>query len=433
MLISNVMKELHEQLADVPKWGGVTDPSDHNPEQFRYLVHAINPFSSMNALTIAMYDMEAGTTHDESWGDQKISMYDQPERLGERVSLSMSLIDQDHTGTWGEAGLIVEAPEDNIVLTSTSDAGTHNNNLNSLLKQAKAHGVMSGDDLLRSSYPTSYNEVVAVANREDQQVQLKGLFYKATQSGEPYNKQLADRMQMHALRLGLPVVPITEQGHYSKDKVDAYDDGRLAVHFNGSRYLLAGFDSLFRVYDERGSARFMEPHEIEPVLGYAVSTGEMTEADAASIAGAYSEADKQRQIPKVEFDEDGTVKGIAYITGYGNAETKVSLAKSGHGYRTNLVRQAEMMQDLMLSMNSPQMMSFDRDTSQIPLSPDEADKMVEIACSNLDETKTEEVQKWYAEHREVLEKQWSYHEALRGRRGAYGSSVLRSFENDSRF
>lgn len=419
----------HEQSPDIPNWGGTTDPTLHDPQQYRYLVHAINPFSSMNALVITLYDAKDGIEYDESWGDQKISMYEQPERIGERVSLSMSLIDQDHTATWGEAGLIVEAPEQNVVLTSSSDAGAHNNNLDFLLKQAQNHGVMSGDYLLSGTSPYGYNEVVAVANRDGQRVQLKGFFYKETEAGEPYNKQLARRMQAHASRLGLPVVAITEQGRYAQDKVDIVD-GKLSVQFNGNRYLLSGFEPQhqFKSYDERGYARFIAPHEVEPVLSYAVSTGNMSEEETAKIAAEYAEVDKQRQTPKVEFDEDGTVKKITYFTGYGIDESKVSIGKSGHGYRTNLAKQSEEMQEAMLGMGRMQMIGINDDRSYVPISPAEADKMVDTACKTLDDEKADTVHKWYREHREVLEKQWGYH--MESRR-SFGSLSLSSlFEHE---
>lgn len=423
------MTEFHEQLTDAPKWGGTTDPTQHDPANFRYLVHAINPYSTMNALTITLYDAKDGVEYDESWGDQKISMYDQPERIAERVSLSMSLVDQDHTATWGEAGLIVEAPEHNMVLTSSSDAGAHNNNLDFLLKQADKHGVMSGDNLLRSSSPYSYNEVVAVASRDGQQLQLKGFFYKSTKASEPFNKQLASRMQAHASRLGLPVVAITEQGHYVQDKVEN-NEGRLAVQFNGSRYMLAGYEPQhqFKVYDERGHSHFAAPHELEPVLGFAVQAGGLTEDEAASVTTAYQEADMQRQTPTVEFDEDGSVKEISYRTGYGADEARVSLGKSGHGYRTNLAMQAEKMQEAMLSMGKPQMIGFDEDRSYTPLSPAEGDSMVEAACANLDEEKAGIVRDWYAKSREVLDKQWGYH--LESRRSRFGFMSGRMLDID---
>lgn len=78
--------------------GDTTDPSQHDPTNFRYLVHALNPSAALNILTVLS---TVGASVNPSHGDQSINMYDQPERVAERVSLSMSLIDQDHTATWG--------------------------------------------------------------------------------------------------------------------------------------------------------------------------------------------------------------------------------------------------------------------------------------------------------------------------------------------
>lgn len=89
------MAEYHEKLTDIHLWGGTTDPTQHDPQQYRYLVHAINPASYMNIITIKASEARDGITYNNSWGDQSISMYDQPERISERVSLSMSLIDQN--------------------------------------------------------------------------------------------------------------------------------------------------------------------------------------------------------------------------------------------------------------------------------------------------------------------------------------------------
>jgi len=401
--------EMHELEPQANGWGGVTDPSLHDPKNFRYLVHAINPFSQMNALTITLYDARDGIKYDEAWGDQKISMYDQPERLAERVSLSMSLIDQDHTGTWGEAGLIVEAPEHNVVLTSESDAGAHNNNLDFLMTQADKKGVMAGGDLLRYSSPSSYNEVVAVANRDGSELKLKGFFYKATKGGDPYNKQLANRIQMHATRLGLPVIAVTEQSPYDTDKVEQRD-GKLSVQYNGHRFLLTGYEpkQQFRAYDERGYSRFVAPHEAETAVGFAVASGNITPEDAQNVLEEYEAADLLRQTPKVTFNEDGSVKEVTQNTGYGVSEEKVSIGKAGHGYRTNLAKQAEKMQDAMLNME-PQMIGLDEDRSYRPISPAEADKMIEQACGTLDADKASLVKTWFAEHRKVLAKQWEYH------------------------
>lgn len=82
-------------------WGQTTDPDQHNPDNFRYLVHAFNPCAIGNALILNnLVTQDEGTVTDEV-GDQSIDVFKEPERIDERVSLSMSLIDQDHTATWG--------------------------------------------------------------------------------------------------------------------------------------------------------------------------------------------------------------------------------------------------------------------------------------------------------------------------------------------
>lgn len=43
-------------------WGQTTDPSQHNPDNFRYLVHAFNPFSLFNAIYISK---KTGASNDE--------------------------------------------------------------------------------------------------------------------------------------------------------------------------------------------------------------------------------------------------------------------------------------------------------------------------------------------------------------------------------
>ena len=86
-------------------WGQATDPVKHNPDDFRYLVHAFNPYARGNALILNnLVTQDEGTVTDEV-GDQSIDVFKEPERIDERVSLSMSLIDQDHTATWGVLAL----------------------------------------------------------------------------------------------------------------------------------------------------------------------------------------------------------------------------------------------------------------------------------------------------------------------------------------
>ena len=413
-----------------PTWGGTTDPNNHNPDQYRYLVHAINPLSKIDKLIIAQDTSRL--PRDESWGDQTISMYDRPEDLGNRVSVSMSLIDQEHTGTWGSAGLIVEAPESNVVLTSSNDMGALNDNRDFLLEQARQHPVMSGDDLLKNSSPESYNEVVAVGTNPDNQQSLRpvGLFYKVTPSGEVHNRGLTARVQAHAKRLDLPIVAIVEKGPYTTDGVhkclDPYD-GRetISVTHGGQLYRMAGYKPKysFMACDEKMHNRFISPDEIELVLSYALSQDGITEQEAADIRESYIDTNKQRQTPKIEFDNEGNVKRISYLTGYGDAETKVSIDQDGYGYKTNLKRLAE---DISTSMLDPTiyLLGVNRDPCKKPLPPIEADSMVQEACETLDAAQSTLVQQWFAEHRNILEKQWTDHIKTIARDSTFGKFGL---------
>lgn len=74
----------------------------------------------------------------------------------------------------GDGGLIISAPEENIVLTSRTDAGAYNNDKNLLLEQGARHGVMSADQLLATTSPRQYNEVVALADNDGSKLETIG-------------------------------------------------------------------------------------------------------------------------------------------------------------------------------------------------------------------------------------------------------------------
>ena len=271
--------------------GDTTDPSQHDPTNFRYLVHALNPYVKISAMRIAVdFSDHINSSH----GNQSINMYKQPERVAERVSLSMSLIDQGHTATWGDGGLIISAPEENIVLTSRTDAGTHNNDKNSLLEQGARHGVMSADQLLATTSPRQYNEVVALADNDGSKLETIGFFYKVTSRGEPVDPVIARQMRMHAERLGLPVVEILQEA--KKDKVTRYalgDDEQehIAITYNGESFAIAGFDRNYIYYmtEEAGRHRFASPEEMSAALQFAVDTNEMTEVEMQRVLDDYVE------------------------------------------------------------------------------------------------------------------------------------------------
>lgn len=418
--------DFHEALSTPENWGGVTDPLFHDANNFRYLVHALSTNSGMSAVMNLKMDTENGITGDESWGDQRINLYDEPEKLGERVALSMSLIDQGHKDTWGEGGLIIGAAPEDIVVTLPDDNGTNNNNLDQVLAQASRQPKLSGDSLLAQTIPPKYNEVVAVCKQGVHPLELKGFFIKTSPSGEPLSRQLADQMRRHARRLGLPLVQIANEAFYATDRVDVWEGGKLAVEYHGNRYLLNGYeDSNFRAYDEMMQPYFPAPVEVEAAVAFGVSAGNIAPDIAAQVLENYATYDRQRQTPTARFKEDGSVSGVSYKTGYGKYEDEVQISVGGYGSRINRAQQVEEAKSIGLSASTLESESFMTGT----VSPDETVDMVAKACEQLDEASAQRVQDWYVACRGNLELDWDFRQQSQARLGGYG---VAGFQYDER-
>lgn len=394
--------------------GDTTDPTQHDPTSFRYLVHSLNPYAASNILyMLSGVGASADPSHGD--GDQSINMYEQPERAAERISLSMSLIDQDHTATWGHGGLIISAPEENIVLTSRTDADAHNNDKNFLLEQSVRHGVMSAEQLLATTSPRQYNEVVALADNDGSKLETIGFFYKVTSKGEPVDLVIAQQMRMHAERLGLPVVEILQENKLGEDRVDrSTDDDQkvLAIVYGGERYLLSNSD--YRILDEASSFRFASPEEVSAALQFAVNVNKMTEAEVQQTLADYAEVRERRMTPTAYYDDEGNFDKIVYYEGYGDDELRVTLDNSGYIRRVNTKRESENRRRAMLGG------SVRRDTQNrsIPARPHKADSMVKRAKEGLDEAKADELQQWYDKCREAIEQNWSVYVQRRCRKKA---------------
>lgn len=382
--------------------GDTTDPTQHDPTSFRYLVHSLNPYAALNILYM-LSSVGASTDPSHGDGDQSINMYEQPERVAERISLSMSLIDQDHTATWGHGGLIISAPEENIVLASRTDADAHNNDKNFLLEQSVRHGVMSAEQLLATTSPRQYNEVVALADNDGSKLETIGFFYKVTSKGEPVDLVIAQQMRMHAERLGLPVVEILQENKLGEDRVDrSTDDDQkvLAIVYGGERYLLS--NSYYRILDEASSFRFASPEEVSAALQFAVNVNKMTEAEVQQTLADYAEVRERRMTPTAYYDDEGNFEKIVYYEGYGDDELRVTLDNSGYIRRVNTKRESEKRKRAMLGG----FVRRDTQNRSIPARPHKADSMVKRAKEGLDEAQADELQQWYDKCREAIEQNW---------------------------
>ena len=382
-------------------WGQTTDPSQHNPDNFRYLVHAFNPFSLFNAIYISK---KTGASNDEV-RRQSIDLRIRPEEIDERVSVSMSLIENGHTATYGSSGIIVQAPESSIVFTSPTDAGVINSNKGRLVARGQSRGLLSPDQLLEHGSPHTYNEVVALGRSG---LRAVGLFYKVDSRKKPVDSDQAANMLGLGRRTGLPVVEIPKENIYTENKVvrytymDSSQREELRIFFGGMCYCApkskGGLG--FRVVEgDTLKWHFPSPEKFEAAIGFALRTGEIGEAEANQILEDYRTADIERQTPTAYFDEDGEIDRVECLQGYGEREVKLNINR--HGIANKIQKGAARL----------------RGKDVKSLSQYATDRMIEAAVKNLSPEKAESIRSWYEKVRPSIADTWSQQDRARSRMG----------------
>lgn len=359
-------------------WGQTTDPSQHNPDNFRYLVHAFNPFSLFNAIYISK---KTGASNDEV-RRQSIDLRIRPEEIDERVSVSMSLIENGHTATYGSSGIIVQAPESSIVFTSPTDAGVINSNKGRLVARGQSRGLLSPDQLLEHGSPHTYNEVVALGRSG---LRAVGLFYKVDSRKKPVDSDQAANMLGLGRRTGLPVVEIPKENIYTENKVVRY------TYMDSSR------GEELRIF--LGGMHFPSPEKFEAAIGFALRTGEIGEDEANQILEDYRTADIERQTPTAYFDEDGEIDRVECLQGYGEREVKLNINR--HGIANKIQKGAARL----------------RGKDVKSLSQYATDRMIEAAVKNLSPEKAESIRSWYEKVRPSIADTWSQQDRARSRMG----------------
>ena len=372
-------------------WGQTTDPSQHNPDNFRYLVHAFNPFSLFNAIYISK---KTGASNDEV-RRQSIDLRIRPEEIDERVSVSMSLIENGHTATYGSSGIIVQAPESSIVFTSPTYAGVINSNKGRLVARGQSRGLLSPDQLLEHGSPHTYNEVVALGRSG---LRAVGLFYKVDSRKKPVDSDQAANMLGLGRRTGLPVVEIHEENIYTENKVVRYtymDSSRgeeLRIFLGGMCYCAPKSKGRlgFRVVEGDTLKRhFPSPEKFEAAIGFALRTGEIGEDEANQILEDYRTADIERQTPTAYFDKDGEIDRVECLQGYGEREVKLNINR--HGIANKIQKGAARL----------------RGKGAKSLSQYATDRMIEAAVKNLSPEKAESIRSWYEKVRPSIADVWS--------------------------
>lgn len=387
-------------------WGQATDPVKHNPDDFRYLVHAFNPFSPFNAIYTSK---KTGASNDEV-RRQSIDLRIMPEEIDERVSVSMSLIENGRTATYGSGGIIVQAPESSIVLTSPTDAGAINSYRDRLIAQGQSMGILSPDEILERSSPSMHNEIVALGQSG---LKAVGFFYKVNSQRYPINVDLMTAMHQLGYRMGLPVVGISneKENPYAENKVirstsvESGEEEELRIFFDGRCYYVTESSSKpkYRAVDgDTGITSFPSPEKFTAAIDFALRTADLSEDEAEQILEDYNAVDIERRTPTAYFDENGEFDRIEYLEGYDDYESRLSLNRSGIANRIQERKNILAVEACGLRAGGESGSDVNQRLSQYV-----TDIMVEAAVKNLSPDKAESIRSWYEKVRPSIADAWS--------------------------
>jgi len=349
-----------------------------------------------------------------------MEVFKRPGGIVERVSLSMSLIDQDHTATWGGTGIIMAVPESSVVLTSPTDAGALNSYRDRLIVQGQSIGILSPDEILERSSPSMHNEIVALGQSG---LKAIGFFYKVDSRKSPINVDLMTAMYQLGGRMGLPVVGISseKENSYVENKVirstsaESGGEEELRIFFDGRcHYIVESNDEpKYRAVDgDTGLTHFPSPERFTAAIDFALCTGNISEAEAEQILEDYNAVDIERRTPTAYFDENGELDRIEYFEGYDNYESRLSLNRYGIARRVqkDKIRLALEANGLMAEAESGD------DVGQ-QLSQYVTDIMVENVVESLSPEKAESIRSWYEQVRSIIVDAWSQQDQARSRMG----------------
>jgi hypothetical protein len=195
------LAKLAEQNPQTKTWGQTTNPLEHDPTTFRYLVHQITDGAGPN---FSIKDPGQFTLSALGFGPNQA---EQPNLNGlDRVSAS--LIDPQHTATFsiGRWGYILSVPESDVIATSPRDIGRNAFVLSEEELEEK-YPVLQPEMLLAQTDEYRHNEVLIRSGN----IEISGVFYLGSEfpdMGPSHIDVEFTQLQRAARALTVPTIAI---------------------------------------------------------------------------------------------------------------------------------------------------------------------------------------------------------------------------------
>lgn len=224
----------------------LTDPQTHDPNHFCYIVHALSP-NAKQGLMLAVI------RHNGYDFKQEIDLLREPERITEKLLISSSIVNQDHTATFDNTFFILNVPWINFVSMSPRDAGTNVATPLVVLESARPPYTTPSGLITETRYiggDSSINEVVVTGNKEGNLVEIIGVGIKLTDTGDtkPREPKEAERMREIAGYMNVPLIEIIEQSRIEDSEAEVnysyVNPGKIVrsimINRGGYRYIFEG-------------------------------------------------------------------------------------------------------------------------------------------------------------------------------------------------
>lgn len=197
---------LETEYAHTPKLPGweTTDPKNHNPSSFRYIVHTVSETGKfLQILKSLKFDTEE--VDDDSNFD--VDPFEDPEAFVCRSSLSTSVIDQTHYGLFADVGFILSVPRENIVQASSDTLAA--TIIHSDANEYEYSVDVSAQQILDYTHGTSYNEVVIQGTKPGTTNSIEivgGVIVVNPISGQPHDLGEYEKIRSFCEQRSLPLV-----------------------------------------------------------------------------------------------------------------------------------------------------------------------------------------------------------------------------------
>ena len=378
----NALETLSRLTAPQP-WGGVTDPRHHDPQSFRYLVHALAPFSKLPSQKAIRNEManerleylldrdpnllKEFESSSKNYGDYEISneLFRMPNRINEALSFSTSLIDQNHTETWGDFGYILNVPPENILKAVPRDAGTTNRSFAVHLALQNKSQIPSPERILSES--ESHNEIWVISSLNQKSISIGGVFYKELSDGRPISPAMTRKIAQQAELLNIPVISIRQSR--APDEIKSVPAGWRIVE-NDRQIEIQKDDTFpntmftpFRIQTSRKQRYFLPEKDFLRIISLLRKTG-VPDNELNSAKKLYRSADLNYHMPKLQFIQNSMSSVNNFISklekkiGYGEEEQTIHINSNGFGYRANSFDLAEYYGELVVCKEKPSWSPF---------------------------------------------------------------------------